>query len=66
VSPEDIILLKLEGLPPGGAAPEQQWRDVLGVFEVQASRLDQTYLDRWAAHLGVADLLNRARQESGT
>ena len=66
VSPEDVILLKLEGYRLGGEASEQQWRDVLGVFEVQASRLDQAYLDRWAAHLRVADLLHRARQESGT
>jgi hypothetical protein len=66
VSPEDVILQKLEGYRLGGEASEQQWRDVLGVFEVQAGRLDQAYLDRWAAHLGVADLLNRARQESGT
>jgi hypothetical protein len=65
VSPEDVILLKLEWYRLGGEASEQQWRDVLGVFEVQAGKLDQAYLDRWAAHLNVTDLLQRARQESG-
>jgi hypothetical protein len=65
VSPEDIILLKLEWYRLGGGASERQWTDVLGVFEVQAGRLDQAYLDHWAADLGVSDLLQRARQESG-
>lgn len=66
VSAEDIILLKLEWYRLGGEASEQQWRDVVGVLEVQADRLDPQYLDQWAANLGVADLLQRARQESGT
>jgi hypothetical protein len=64
VSPEDIILLKLEWYRLGGGASERQWQDILGVLQVQADRLDQTYLDHWAADLGVADLLQRARQES--
>jgi hypothetical protein len=37
--------------------------DLLSVYKVQLPPLDQDYLDRWAAHLGVADLLARARQE---
>jgi hypothetical protein len=63
VSPEDIILLKLEWFRIGGEMSERQWNDVLGVFEIQGSRLDQTYLDHWAPVIGVADLLARARQE---
>jgi hypothetical protein len=65
VSPEDIILLKLEWYRLGGGASERQWSDILGVFQVQAEKLDQAYLDHWAADLGVGDLLQRARQESG-
>jgi hypothetical protein len=65
VSAEDIVLLKLEWYRLGGELSERQWNDVLGVFEVQGERLDVAYLERWAADLGVADLLARARQESG-
>ncbi|MGH7169006.1 MAG: hypothetical protein ACRELG_01845 [Gemmataceae bacterium] len=65
VSPEDIILLKLERYRLGGGASERQWSDVLGVIQVQADKLDAAYLDHWAADLGVSDLLQRARQESG-
>lgn len=64
VSPEDIILLKLEWYRIGGEASEQQWRDILGVLEVQAGRLDEDYLTHWAGQLSVSDLLDRARQES--
>jgi hypothetical protein len=65
VSAEDIILLKLEWYRLGGGASERQWDDILGVFQVQADTLDQAYLDHWAADLGVSDLLERARRESG-
>ena len=33
---------------------------IQGVIQVQSSRLDQAYLDRWAAELGITDLLKRA------
>jgi hypothetical protein len=64
VTPEDIILLKLEWYRLGGESSEQQWKDVLGVLQVQAGRLDDAYLDHWAADLGVADLLARARRDA--
>ena len=63
-TPEDVILFKLGWYRLGNEASEQQFKDVLGVLQVQAGRLDDAYLDRWAADLGVADLLRRARQES--
>jgi hypothetical protein len=65
VSPEDVILLKLEWYRLGGSTSERQLEDVRGVFQMQAGKLDQAYLDHWAADLGVSDLLQRARQESG-
>jgi hypothetical protein len=61
VSPEDIILLKLEWYRLGGETSDRQWGDVLGVFRIQAGRLDDVYLDRWAAELNVADLIAKAR-----
>ena len=63
-TPEDVILFKLAWCRLGNQASEQQFKDVLGVLQVQADRLDDAYLDRWAADLGVTDLLRRAREES--
>jgi hypothetical protein len=64
VSPEDIILLKLEWYRLGGEVSDRQWSDVLGVLRVQSGRLDNAYLDRWAEDLAVDDLLRLARQEA--
>ena len=64
VSAEDIILLKLEWYRLGEEVSERQWLDVLGVMRTQAGRLDEGYLDRWAADLGLADLLGRARGDA--
>lgn len=66
VSPEDIVLLKLERYRLGNEVSDRQWSDVLGVLRVQAGRLDEAYLDRWAADLNLADLLARARGEVAT
>ena len=64
-SAEDTILAKLEWFRQGGETSERQWADVVGICRTQASRLDSTYLNRWAAALGVGDLLARARDEAG-
>jgi predicted nucleotidyltransferase len=62
-SPEDVILSKLLWYR---AAPglDRQFRDVIEVYEIQEPYLDQAYLDRWASALGLADLLERVRQEA--
>lgn len=65
VTAEDIILLELEWFRLGDETSERQWTDILGVFEIQGDKLDQNYLDHWARELGVADLLERARRQSG-
>jgi type IV secretory pathway TrbF-like protein len=57
---EDVILRKLEWYRRGGEASERQWRDVAGVIDAQAARLDRAYLREWAATLNVEDLLIRA------
>ncbi len=59
---EDIILAKLEWFHAGGRASERQWKDILGVLELQSDRLDFAYLQKWAAQLSIQDLLNKAIQ----
>ena len=59
---EDIILAKLEWFRSGGEISERQWRDILGVLDLQSERLDFEYLRKWAMILGVQDLLQRAIQ----
>ncbi len=65
-SPEDIVLAKLEWYRLGDEVSERQWHDVLGVLKVQGEALDRPYLEKWAAELGVADLLARAWKDTGT
>jgi len=59
---EDIVLAKLEWFRAGGETSERQWRDILGVLDLQGDRLDLEYLKKWAATLGIRDLLQRAIQ----
>ena len=57
---EDIILAKLEWFRAGGEVSERQWRDIIGVMDLQGDRLDMDYLRKWALSLGVDDLLTKA------
>jgi hypothetical protein len=66
VSPEDIILLKLDWYRQSGCISERQWSDVQGVLTGQSKSLDFEYLKSWANKLGVKDLLDRAISESET
>lgn len=64
-SPEDIVLQKLEWYAMGGQVSERQWNDAQGVLKVQGGVLDLVYIRRWAASLGISDLLARALAEAG-
>jgi len=59
-SPEDIVLRKLHWFRLGGEVSDRQWTDILGVIRTQGDRLDAEYLEHWASHLGLTDLLERA------
>jgi hypothetical protein len=61
VSPEDVILSKLEWAKDSGS--QQQIRDVLGVLQVQGEHLDREYVRKWAQELGVADKLDELLRE---
>jgi hypothetical protein len=64
VSPEDVVLLKLEWFRLGHEVSDRQWSDVLGVLRTQAGLLDDADLDRWADTLSVRDLLTKARADA--
>jgi hypothetical protein len=56
---EYTVLRKLEWYRRGGEVSERQWRDVQAIARIQGVRLDRGLMRRWAARLGVADLLDR-------
>lgn len=63
-SPEDVILHKLRWYQLGNRVSDRQWNDIVQVLEVQAGRLDLDYLDRWAKHFGVKELLELAIEQA--
>jgi hypothetical protein len=53
-SPEDVILKKLESFKEGQS--DKHLRDVAGILKVMGEQLDQTYINRWGATLGVTEI----------
>ncbi len=66
VSPEDIILLKLDWFKQSDSTSQRQWTDVIGVLQGQANTIDFEYLKIWAKKLGFMELLTQAISESKT
>ena len=64
-SAEDQILRKLTWYDAGGRVSDRQWRDVLGIIEVQRDRLDMDSLRALANELGLSELLERGFDEGG-
>jgi hypothetical protein len=62
-SAEDTVLAKLEWFRAGGEVSDRQWTDVVGVLKAKGPELDEAYLRRWAASLGIGELLDRALAE---
>ena len=65
-SAEDIVLQKLEWYRKGQGVSERQWRDAVGVIEVQGDRFDRQYALLWAERLALRDLLDRAFAEAAS
>ena len=65
-SMEDVVLRKLQWFVAGGRASDRQWRDILGVLRTQDGRLDDDYLDRTAALVGLTAELADARADAGS
>jgi hypothetical protein len=63
-TPEDTLLAKLDWFRMGGEVSERQWRDVLGILEVQGESLNFDYLHQWAKELKISELLDRALIEA--
>lgn len=64
-SAEDIVLQKLLWFRKSGGVLEKQLDDVRQVLKVQANALDYNYLVRWAAELGISNLLEKALDDAG-
>jgi len=64
VSPEDIILLKLQWYRDGGCSSQRQLDDILGILTVQGDGLDFEYLNKWACSLEINELLKKAISEN--
>ena len=60
-SPEDIVLQKLDWFRRGGEVSDNSWRDVTSLLRIQGERLDDEYLESWAARMELSELLVRAR-----
>jgi hypothetical protein len=62
-TPEDLILTKLEWCKLSGGS-EMQFKDALGIYEVQRKDLDLEYICKWSGHLGVKDLVDKLIEKS--
>ncbi len=64
VSPEDIILIKLDWFRMSQGVLDRQWSDIQSVLATQGADLDVSYLQQWATQLAIADLLEAALRGS--
>jgi hypothetical protein len=63
VSPEDIVIAKLEWGKMGES--ERQIEDAAGVIRRQGSALDMAYVEHWVRELQLEDQWRRARNKAG-
>jgi len=51
-APEDVILSKLQYYQEGGS--EKHLRDIASMLRISGDEIDKSYIDHWAAQLGLA------------
>ncbi len=56
LSPEDVILYKLDYFRQSGETSAKHPADIAKMLRVMGDQLDLAYLERWSADVGVADL----------
>ncbi len=61
ISPEDLILSKLEWYQKSGST--RQLEDIESVLKISGDKLDMNYLNKWAKKLGVFKILNRLKKK---
>jgi hypothetical protein len=62
-SPEDTILMKLKWSVASGGS-EKQFHDAIRVYELQAARLDISYMQSWLDSLKITELWKRLLAEA--
>lgn len=55
---EDVILSKLQWCKLSGGS-ELQFKDAVGVYEIQKKNLDMDYIKNWAGKISVQELLEK-------
>jgi hypothetical protein len=60
---EDIVVQKLHWYDLGHRVSDSQWNDVISVIETRHDLLDFQYMSKWAAELGVEELLSKAKRQ---
>jgi hypothetical protein len=61
-TPEDVLLPKLEWAKLGES--ERQIRDAAGIIQIQGTKLDVDYVERWVAALDIEDQWHTARERA--
>jgi hypothetical protein len=56
VSPEDLILSKMQAYEEGGS--EKHLRDIAGVLKIHGDAVDRDYIVHWAERLGFTEIWN--------
>ncbi len=60
-APEDVIVYKLKYYLSGRM--DKHLRDIAAILTVQGDILDLDYLERWATHVGAAELWHTLPEE---
>lgn len=60
VSPEDLILKKMDFYREGGS--DKHLRDIAGTLKISGSKIDRAYITQWAEKLGLAEIWEALQQ----